>query len=116
MGWVTVQTAGWWDFLSTLIELKKTVSDRHPVYYDAEHVQVSAIFQTILCKESNKKSHDISPLPEREGTINWVLTLVPKVLLFVYFTTLGTSVSFDYLVNKVECSNVSTTNTNVQKV
>ncbi len=32
------------------------------LYYDAQHVRVSAIFQTILCKESNKKSHDISPL------------------------------------------------------
>ena len=40
------------------------------------------------------------------------ITLVPKfynsVFLFIGLTTLGTSVTFDWLVCLVECSNVST--------
>ena len=56
---------------------------------------------------------------EREGG-QWAVfctspqSFIDKVFLFVGLTTLGTLVNFYWLVHSVDCSNVSTTNLNLQ--
>ena len=57
---------------------------------------------------------------ERERGDNWLIIsqstkFCNDVFLFVGFTTLGTLVNFNWLVQLVECSNVSTTNFNLEK-
>ena len=61
------------------------------------------------------KNNCIGPLFREGGDIGLFIKLVPKVFIFVYSTTLGTTLNFDWFVHLVECSNVSTTNSNIQK-
>ena len=55
--------------------------------------------------------------PREVGDIMLFITLVPSnfIFLFVGSTTLGTKVNFHWLDHSAECSNVLTTNCNLQK-
>ena len=46
--------------------------------------------------------------------LHWFLKSYNNVSLLVGSTTLGTLVNFDWLLHKIECPNVSTTNANLQ--